>query len=543
MFNVGSYLPEAAEKYPEQTAILSLYKTDSKKTPSLNFRDLNWYCDAYAHDFQQKGIGQGTKTVVMVKPGIDFIAVTFALFKIGAVPVLIDPGMGRKNMAQCILEVEPEAFVGIPLAHLFKFLVRRPFRTIKTSIVVKSWNKQPQVKETPPFQIAETLETDLAAILFTSGSTGVPKGVLYQHGNFAAQVKAIQETYKIQPGETDIAAFPLFALFGFAMGTTVVIPDMDPTKPAEVDPRKFVQAIQKYQAASSFGSPAIWRRVVPYCIKNNIVLDSITRVLIAGAPVPGWLLMDFQKIIKPESETYTPYGATESLPVASISGSEVASETWKKTKKGQGICVGKPLAHVEVFIIKINDGIIRDISEVEILANGEIGEIIVKGKVVTQGYFNRDKSTKLSKISDGNSCWHRMGDVGYLDEQGRLWFVGRKDHRVEVSSGKTLYPIQVEALYNNHPDVFRSALVGLGDKPNQKPLIIIEPEKEKVVFDDKGKAKLEKELRILAEAFPDDFRMRDMLFHSSFPVDVRHNAKIVREKLAVWAEDRVKKQK
>ncbi|MBF0275206.1 MAG: AMP-binding protein, partial [Nitrospinae bacterium] len=519
-------------------AIISLYKTDFNNPPLLNFKDLDSYCNQYALDFKRQGIQKGTKTIVMIKPGIDFIAVTFALFKLGAVPVLIDPGMGTKNMVLCIAEVEPEAFIGIPLAHLFKAMYRKPFKTIKTSITIKGFNKQPTISRESHFKEEETTEDEMAAILFTSGSTGVPKGVVYTHAIFREQVKVIQETYMIEAGEIDLAAFPLFALFGFAMGMTVIIPDMDPSKPAQVEPEKFVNALMKFNVTGSFGSPAIWRRVVPYCNDKKIKLNSIKRVLIAGAPVPGELLKKFREILPETSETYTPYGCTEALPVSSISGNEVCRETLEKTKKGEGICVGFPLKGVEIKIIKIVDKAIETIKEVEFLEQGTIGEIMVKGGVVTPRYYNRDASTQLAKIKEGDTVWHRIGDVGYFDSKKRLWFVGRKNHRVEISPEITLFSIQVEALFNNHPDVFRSALVGVGAIPNQTPVMIIEPVK-KGFMSAKEKKKIVKELRILLNSSSRNFEIKHILFYSSFPVDVRHNAKINREQLAIWAEKKV----
>jgi acyl-CoA synthetase (AMP-forming)/AMP-acid ligase II len=224
------------------------------------------------------------------------------------------------------------------------------------------------------------------------------------------------------------------------------------------------------------------------------------------------------------------------MPVSSIGSLEILSDTGKLSETGRGTCVGSPLPGMAVRIIGITDDPIPEWSENLCLADGEIGEIAVKGPVVTRGYFDRPRDDALSKIRQGTAAWHRMGDVGWQDEKGRIWFCGRKGHRVTTVHG-TLFTIPCEAIFNRHPAVFRSALVGVGPFGRQTPVICIEVKKHRTT---KNRDALRSELLDLARKSPLTETIETLLFHPAFPVDIRHNSKIFREKLAVWAGKRLK---
>ena len=452
--------------------------------------------------------------------------------------------MGVNRLLDCIKDVQPDVVIGIPVAHIVRIFTPGYFKSVKINIVVgpdlfflgKSLEKiSPLIDK--PYACADTFYNSPAAILFTSGSTGPAKGVLYEHGMFGAQVDLLKKVYDFKPGEVDLPGLPVFALFDVAFAMTCVVPDMDPARPAKVNPEKIVQAVKDYNVTTSFGSPAIWNRVSTYCNDNNIKLPSVKRILMAGSPVSGELIKKTKKII-PQGDVHTPYGATESLPVSSISGNEILNETFEETRKGKGICVGHPAPGVTVKIIKIVDGIISELSEDLFIPAGEVGEIIVKGPSVTKAYYLKEEATRNSKIFDNDVLWHRIGDVGYIDGLGRIWFCGRKDHRV-ITEKETVFTIPVEAVFNCHEKVFRSALVGTGEKGKQKPVIIIEPEKGFFPASKQSREKFKNELLKLSSAYSHCQLVSEVLFHKSFPVDIRHNAKIYREKLALWAEERL----
>ncbi len=506
----------------------------------ITFKQLEEESNLIASGLLHYGMKKGDRVLVMVPYGMEFVTLTFALFKAGGVPVLIDPGLGKKNVLHCIKQSEPRGIIAIPLAHAIKTLMPTLFKSIQLSVTVgKKWFWRgptlDQVKRSgqTDYRMGETPEDQTAAVLFTSGSTGPAKGVLYTHGMFDQQTRILREHFGILPGEKDLPTFPLFGLFSTGMGMTSVIPDMDSTRPAKVNPENIIHPIQNYGITSSFGSPALWDTVSLHCQKNGIQLPSLRRILIAGAPVSGILLKRFESILQPDCKILTPYGATEALPVTSIERQEIVNDTWPQSEKGEGTCVGKPVPGAEIKIIRISEEPIPKWKEDLEIPKGQTGEIIVKAPWVTKTYFNREDVTRLAKIPDGETFWHRMGDVGKWDEQNRLWFCGRKNHRV-VTNSETLFTIPCEALFNQHPDVRRSALVGKGLENNREPIIIIEPENADRVA--KDRETFIKELLEIAAASPHTHTIKKILFYPEFPVDVRHNAKIFREKLAAWAE-------
>ena len=535
--NIASHLPVMAKKQPDTWAVIE----QAKKKSAYTYKQLDEASNLIANGLEAYGIKKGTRTVLMVKPGLDFFALVFALFKLEAILVAVDPGMGVNNLGKCLEEAEPEAFIGNGKAHMARVSLNWAKTTINKTVLVgknpllgrsvtdldkiKSLSKQATRKE------KETKAEDFAAILFTSGSTGIPKGVVYTHANFTAQLAALKQLYDIQPGEIDLATFPLFALFAPALGMTSIIPDMDFTKPGSVKPKRIIDAVIKYKCTTMFGSPALLNVVGKWAENKNIKLPSLKRVLSAGAPVAPSILKRFKTLLNNGVQIFTPYGATESLPVSSIGSVEVLTDTAKATAEGKGVCVGQPVPNLDIKIIKIDDGVITNWQDDLELPVNEIGEICVKGPQVTRSYFNRNEATGLAKIRTDDGFYHRMGDTGYLDKIGRLWFCGRKSQRV-ITDTETLFTDCCEGIFNTHPFVFRTALVGANISGKTIPVICVEVEAEHKRF---NKKELKDELLVLASGFDVTKNIKHVLFHSCFPVDIRHNAKIGREKLAKWA--------
>lgn len=542
--NIADRIRAQAEVRPFARAVVipSGYSGARRTYAHWTFRQLNEAIDRCAHGLAAVGVRKGMRTLLMVTPSLEFFGLTFALQRMGAVPVLIDPAMGKTGVLGAISEVQAEAFVAIPKGHLVRVLFGKAFEAVKIKVTVGKklfWGGhtldeiEAMAGDARPYD-SDTVGEDLAAILFTSGSTGAPKGVLYTHQIFDAQIRIFDEDFKIEAGEVDLSAFPLFSLFSAALGVTVLVPDMDATKPAQVDAATMVEHFVDQGVTYAFGSPAFWKRVAEHCLSRGIVLDSMRRVLMAGAPAPVDLLEKLVQIVPPEADVFTPYGATECLPISLPSARRLLQSKARKTGEGKGTCVGQPMPNTQIRIIEVSDEPIAEVADAKEVPAGQIGEICVLSPVTTQGYFQRPADDAKSKMQDGPRRWHRMGDVGWMDEDGDLWFCGRKSHRVHSKDGP-MYTVCCEAIFNAHPKVYRSALVGLGDEGRQTPVLIAECHPEHRPSGAAETRALEAELLALGQGSELTRAITKILFHDSFPVDARHNAKIRREDLAQWA--------
>lgn len=542
--NACDLIHEVARKDPNTPAIF-----DHATGTSMTFAELSTRIAKIASRLQALGISPRDRVAVFVADGPRFVTLVNALFQLGAVPVLIDPGMGFDNVAACIREQKPRALVGIAKAQGLRLLRWKAFSSVKINVVVDG-----------RFPGAHTLRTDgedhdvylgmhrqatdvPAAVLYTSGSTGAPKGVLYTHGMLMAQATAIKDMFAIQRGDIDVCCFLPFALFSVAMGTTAVFPVMNFSKPAQASPEAVLKALRDplgtgKPATSAFASPALWEPFSHFVDSKSETLPGVKRLLTAGAPVSPKLHERLLQAL-PDGDVWTPYGATEALPVAFMNGRGVVGETAAQTRAGKGTCVGMLAPRIEVKIIGITDAPMSTLAEATVMTQGEIGEIVVAGACVTTAYDATSEraieANAKSKLVDGDRTWHRMGDVGFIDERGRLWFCGRKAHRVETVSG-LLYSLPVEAVAEEHWPA-RAALVWRGERPNQTAVVLLEHPVKAAA--QKG-IKLKMELpstesvsaALLSTLGRSDIEVK--AYPAAFPVDRRHNAKIEREALAAW---------
>ena len=533
--NISDYLRLNAETFPNKPALLHPDK--------ITYKELDHYADIYSNRLGLSGIRAGTLTILMVPAGAEFFILTFALLRIGAIPVLIDPGMGTRAMARALTDLKPEAFIGIPKAHLLRIFYPNIFKTIKSKIIIgfKWFNESRKenflLHEQSARYTSHVSEKDKpAAIFFTSGSTGPAKGVIYTAGMLINQIIVTRSLFNIGSDEIDLCTFPLLGLFAICHGNSSVIADMNMQKPATLNPVKVIKNIQDYGCTQMFGSPLVLKKLSQYGSIKGIKIYSLRKIISAGAPVHSEILESFSKMISSESRIHTTFGATEALPVTDITDNELLSD--RQNGNVNGICVGYPVEGIDVNIIEITDHQILSWDKASQLSVNKIGEIVVKGPWVSASYNNNPVANKFSKIQDlkTGEIWHRMGDLGRFDKKGRLWFYGRKSQRVIAKDG-TLFTIPCEAVYNQHPQVARSALVGipLNGSDTKRPVICIEL---KSGFHQTGE--LKQELYKSGKSSILTNGISDILFFKKFPVDPRHNAKIFREKLATWASKRIR---
>ena len=515
-----------ATRHPDKAAFI--FKRGAA-WETVTFRQLFERSEQLTRGLASLNLHAGQRAALLSPPSVDFFALCFALLKTGIVPVMVDPAIGLANVTACINESQPEIFIGNTLTHALRKIYGWGKGSVKHNISISSverltFNVQRYPSPIPNYQLPLT---NPAAIIYTSGSTGIPKGAIYTHENFAAQLDMLTATFDIRANEIDLPAFPLFALIDVLLGVTSVIPDMRFPPPAKVDPAKVTDAIRRFHVTNMFASPIMLDHVAGYALARGLGLPSLKRVITAGAPAPVTVLEQTARLL-PDASIFGIYGATESLPIAVIDNKEILEETRHLSAKGAGVRIGKPVDGAVVRIIRISDSAIpRWDDSLELPAN-EVGEITVKGKAVTKEYIARADANRLAKIDDHSETVHRMGDLGYFDERGRLWYCGRKSHRVETRHG-TFFTEQIEGIFNSHPLVYRTALVGV----NNEPILWAELEPHARRMD---KESIQRELLALAKNHPQAAHIKTFLFAKKFPTDVRHNSKIIREKLTRNAE-------
>ena len=493
---------------------------------------------SYNRGFTKLGLKSGDRVLFLVAPGLEFLALTYGVMSVGAIPIFIDPGISREYLFECLQDIESDAFVGSPKAHLLRLANKSAFAKAKFCVIAGGM-KLPKTVTSKFLRRHDTNHLEIGAcddtafVAFTSGATGKPKGVVFTQEMVEAQLAIFKEQVGLDGGELDMPLLPIFSLFNLALGIGSAFPPVDPSKPLELDPAKISQMVSDLGISYSFGSPTLWKKIGEYALRHKQGMPSLKRLLLAGAPVPKATVELLHSSID-NASVFTPYGATESLPVTLVSGQQIIEQQLAESVDGeQGTFVGKSVDGVTVRIIEPVDGVIDDISKVKDSAALTVGEVIVQGQNVSKSYFRRADADAVGKIKDGASNWHRMGDMGYLDQAGNLYFCGRKAHRVHLSD-RMMYSVPVEYVFNQHENVNRSALVELG---NDQAGIVIEAIASLSPLTENAKKGLVKELQELSAVSPHASKITKVFFHPSFPVDRRHNAKIFRDQLSTWAKE------
>ncbi|WP_051406915.1 fatty acid CoA ligase family protein [Nocardia sp. CNY236] len=511
----------------------------------LTYLELDSWSDTIAERLAGAGVGTGTRTIVLVLPSPQLYAIMFGLLKIGAVPVVIDPGMGVRKMLRCLRAVDAEAFIGIPQAHALRVLFRRSFRTVRTSVTVgrrwfwrgaslRAWGRTPgsRVAASTPAE-----PNDPLLIAFTTGSTGPAKAVEMTHGNLAAMVEQVHVARGEIAPEASLITLPLVGVLDLLLGSRCVLPPLIPSKVGATDPAHVVDAIEKFDVRTMFASPAVLIPLLQHLRTHPSDLSSLESIYSGGAPVPDWCIAGLREVLHSDVQVVAGYGATEALPMSTIESRELLDGLVEQAHRGAGTCIGRPSHQVQARIVAITDDPLPTWGSVEQLANElqrsrGIGELVVAGPNVSTRYYWPKRANLDGKIVDGARIWHRTGDLAWIDDHGRIWFCGRKSQRVVTATGP-MFTVQVEQIFNTVAGVARTALVGIGPRNTQRPVLCVELEPG-ADADTATSA-----LRVLGSEFDLTRAISDFLVHRGFPVDIRHNAKIGRERLAVWAAEQL----
>ncbi len=494
---------------------------------SIDFGPLAERVTQTARGLIANGIAPGDRVALMVPPSIDLVVALYACWQVGATIVLVDSGLGPKGMSAAMNSAAPDHLIGIPKALAAAKALRWPGQRIcseplpavqrrllgaRTDLVT--------LRSEVGAPIAPPDPDSLAAVVFTSGSTGPSKGVRYSHRRIDAQKRALMELFSITSDDRLVAAFAPFALYGPAMGITSAVPDMDVTAPGTLTAVALADAAVAADATMIFASPSaltnVLRTADELSASHKLAYAKVRLVMSAGAPVRPSLLQSVSELF-PNAEIHTPYGMTEVLPVASIELAQIM-----QASGGDGVCVGHPLAGVDVRIrpldgLGLPTGDIVDTPDV-------VGEVIVRAAHARNDY---DRLWHTTHKANQPAGWHATGDVGHLDPAGQLWIGGRLGHVITAPDGPVT-PVRPEQQLEDLDGVTMAAVVGVGPAGTQHLVAVLQTDTDSATF-----APID---RIDAARAAVDHDLVAVFEVPSLPVDRRHNAKTDRSAVAEWAQ-------
>ncbi|WP_226760788.1 alpha/beta fold hydrolase, partial [Arthrobacter sp. SO3] len=483
-------LTEAATGPARGDTAVAQMAADGSVARSLSWQELERSIATLAAGLHEAGVGHRSRVSLMVPPGVDLTVVLYACLRLGAVVVVADAGLGTRGLSRAVKGATPDFLIGIDKALAAASVLgwpgrrisvrdlpaaRRRLLAVETSLAFLATRGELLGGKTPPLQVPDPHAA--AAVLFTSGSTGPAKGVLYTHRQLAAMRDTLAATLGIRPGARLVAGFAPFALLGPALGAVSVTPAMDVTAPRTLTARALADAAAAIDATVVFASPAALRNVLATQGRldgaGHMVLGRVELLLSAGAPVPASLLAEVQRLL-PRASLHTPYGMTEALPVTDISleqirAAESDAAAGTVAGAGNGVCVGRPVHGARVAVIPLDaDGSApgnRPVTEA-----GVTGEILVNAPHVKESY---DRLWLTQRESVRTAGWHRTGDVGHFDAAGRLWVEGRLAH-VVTAPGTVVTPVGAEQAIERLSDVGLAAVVGIGPAGTQAVVAVVE---------------------------------------------------------------------
>ncbi|GHI94686.1 AMP-binding protein [Streptomyces olivaceus] len=525
MADLHARLEQLAADRPHDTALVLGRRDRSGR--AITFARLVAGCREAADAFERAGVRRGHKAVTMTGDPYHLFTTVHGLLAVGAVPVLVDPGLPRADLRQCLDEVAPEVFVGQPLAHLGRTALGWARGHVRTAVVtgatvpglrrrlpVPGARRGGAPAGPPPVRgpFPHAPDDGLALIAFTSGSTGVPKGAEYHHSTLLGQAETLARL--VGTDGTLFAGFLPVVLLGPVLGHTTVAPAVNHRAPARTPSARLVRPLLENRTQVVVGSPAVLGLLAEHCARRRLVLSCVDRVVSFGAPLRAGLADALHAVLRPDAEVLSAYGATECLPVSAVSTTDARAP-------GAGTCVGRPLDGVAARILDAGpDG---------------VGEIAVTGANVSPAYHARPEITAATKTATDRGVQHRTGDMGLIDGEGRIWFHGRRSHRV-IGTDYVLTTEDVEAAADTLPGVRRTALVGVGAPGRQRAVLCVE-----LTARGPGRGAAVAAVRELLDRRPEGRHVAAVLVHPGFPTDIRHNSKINRDRLADWATRRLRR--
>lgn len=535
---LSDYRPMLAE-LDERTQDTTTAVVDINPPRSLSWAQLGSRVDDLARGLASIGVKSGDRVNLLVPPGIELTSLIYACLRLGAVIVVADAGLGTKGLGRAIRGAGPSFLIGIERALVGARLFGWPGTRIAAEPISATKAKLLGVEHTledllnagssAQAQATEFVRADPdadAAVLFTSGSTGPAKGVVYTHRQLAAMRDTLRVTYNLKAGSALVAGFAPFALLGPALGATSVTPDMDVTAPRTLTAVALADAAAAVDATTIFASPAALANVLKtqdaLTSSSRTALGKVALLLSAGAPIPEPLLAEVQNLV-PNARVHTPYGMTEALPVTDIDLAGI-----REAGAGNGVCVGTAVAGASVAIAALDKN--GHAGTIPLTDPNITGEILVRAPHVKDRY---DRLWITEEISTSIPGWHRTGDVGHLDNAGRLWVEGRLGHVLNTPDGPQT-PVAAEQAAESVTGSGRAALVGVGPDGAQVAVVVME-----TIPPARRSAPASNELttRVRKAVAGTGIKVSAVLVVPVLPTDIRHNSKIDRAALAQWATD------
>ncbi len=544
--NVVEYFAEAVRRHPDRPALIAprISSEGNPTSETWTFEELDMRVDWLASGLRSIGFEPGDRAIVMVPMSLPLYRVLLALLKLGGTAVFVDPWVGARQIAKLAAYAEPTAYIGVGKSHLVRLLDRR-LRTLSMTVTTgkRVWlvparhELEELIRFDGPIEPRPVRAEDTALVTFTSGSSGNPKGANRTHGFLGAQHRALAAEFPYQPGDVDMPSFPVFSLNNLATGITTVIPDMDFQNVAGVDPKRILAQMERHGVTTSTASPPFFDRLAEYLQNHPEQTPPLRRILTGGAPIRDEQLRTWESVFT-DIDIEVLYGSTEAEPVAHLSSGErlalAESGTDKDSALARGYCVGRPVAAVETRVIAIHDGPTplgegkgddgwQDIER----AQGEIGELVVCGEHVCRSYFRNPEATAENKIRDADGrVWHRMGDTGYFDDQGRFWLTGRVHSTIRRGDLQVQPQLVEQAAIGNDARIRRAAAVGVADATlGERVVLVLELRSSDTKSDGFEDDSLKDDVRGRLETagqVVDEIVVRT----EPLPVDPRHNSKI-----------------
>ena len=512
--NIAQLLREQASRLGDAVAIIESPRGAARRT---TFAELDESVARAAGLLHNAGLGQGDIALFLSTMSTELYVALLAVLRTGGVAMFLDPSAGMRHVDQCCSIREPRAFIATPKAHLLRLasggLRRIPTKFALGASVPGAMPFREWKRATPLQEIAPCDADTPALITFTSGSTGLPKAAVRTHRFLVSQHKVLERSLGLRAGQIDLTTLPVFLLANLASGVTSIIPDCDLRRPGFVKPGPLLRQIEEFSPESTAASPAFLEIIASAAVKSGKRLESFRRIFTGGAPVfPG--LLDLLAEAAPQAEIVAVYGSTEAEPIAEISRDSISVEDRQAMTAGSGLLAGRPIPQIDLGVLRHQWGKpVGPFTSAEFqnacMPPAHPGEIVVHGDHVMRGYLD-GRGDEETKFEVDGERWHRTGDSGYMDEQGRVWLLGRCAARIADRHGE-LYPFAVEVAALNSKGVRRAALLAR----DGRRLLALEPKPGA------GAISEESLKRNLGWAKIDEFRILKRI-----PVDKRHNAKV-----------------